>query len=118
VLQGGEVKISPLHLQAADPDTAAQNLTFHVVKPPTYGQLHVRGGHEVTMFTQSDIELGYVRYESDGTRAGLDNFLFTVSDGVHKGFLWNNTLQENPAMSSIFIKPLVEGRYHGVKIMH
>lgn len=108
VLQGSEVKISPFHLLAMDPDTAAQNITFRVVKTPTYGQLYVRGGQAGGTFTQNDVELGHVRYESDGTRAGLDNFLFSLSDGTHTGFLVNNTLQSQPAMASIFIKPLVE----------
>nr|KAG5697393.1 hypothetical protein BaRGS_008819 [Batillaria attramentaria] len=108
VLQGGEEKISPYHLKAMDPDTAAQNITFKVVKPPTYGQLYIRGGQVASAFTQNDVELGYVRYESDGSRAGLDNFLFTLADGRHDGFLMNGTLQTQPAMASIFIKPLVE----------
>lgn len=92
-----------------DPDTAAQNITFHVAKSPTYGQLYIRGGQVATFFTQNDLELGHVRYESDGSRAGLDNFLFTLSDGRHQGFLVNGTVQTQPAMASIFVKPLVEG---------
>ncbi|XP_076440206.1 LOW QUALITY PROTEIN: FRAS1-related extracellular matrix protein 1-like [Babylonia areolata] len=108
VLQGGEEKISPYHLKAMDPDTATHNITFRVVKPPTYGQLFIRGGQVASSFTQNDVELGHVRYESDGSRAGLDNFLFSLSDGRHKGFLVNGTLQSKPAVVSIFIKPLVE----------
>lgn len=96
-----------------DPDTAAQSITFRVVKPPTYGQLYIRGGQVASAFTQNDVELGHVRYESDGSRAGLDNFLFSLDDGRHTGFLVNGTLQTQPAMASIFIKPLVEGRLGG-----
>lgn len=113
MLQGGEEKISPYHLKAMDPDTAAQSITFRVVKPPTYGQLYIRGGQVASAFTQNDVELGHVRYESDGSRAGLDNFLFSLDDGRHTGFLVNGTLQTQPAMASIFIKPLVEGRLGG-----
>lgn len=109
VLQGGEERITPYHLKAMDPDTATQNITFKVMKPPTYGHLYIRGGHVATSFTQNDVELGHVRYESDGSRAGLDNFLFVLTDGRHEGFLVNGTLQMQPAMGSIFVKPLQEG---------
>ena len=109
-MQDREKVISPYHLKAVDPDTAASNVTFLIEKPPTYGQLYVRGGRIASSFSQRDVELGYVHYKSDGTQAGLDNFLFSLSDGNHKGFLINGTIQRHPAMANIYIKPTLEGR--------
>ncbi|XP_067678275.1 FRAS1-related extracellular matrix protein 1-like [Haliotis asinina] len=108
VLQGTEEVVTPLQLKVTDPDTSAMNLTYVIAKPPTYGKLYNRGVPIKQSFTQNEVDLGFVTYESDGTRAGLDNFLFKVNDGRHEGFLINGTLQTKPAMSSIFIKPLIE----------
>ncbi|ESO92424.1 hypothetical protein LOTGIDRAFT_233175 [Lottia gigantea] len=108
VLQGTESVISPQILKAVDPDTDALNLTFIIAKPPTYGHLYNRGVMISHSFTQTDIDRGFITYISDGTRAGLDNFLFNLSDGKHTKFLVNGTLQTQPALSSIFVKPLVD----------
>ncbi|XP_062583418.1 FRAS1-related extracellular matrix protein 1-like [Saccostrea cucullata] len=107
VTQGGEVELSPLLLKAQDPDTASTNVTFIIAKPPTYGRLYNRGIVITRSFTQSDINFGFITYETDGSHAGLDNFLFNISDGKHAGFLVNGTLQTKPVICSIFIKPLV-----------
>ncbi|CAL1546388.1 unnamed protein product [Lymnaea stagnalis] len=108
VLQGTEEPLTPVHLKATDPDTAAHNISFLIAKPPIYGRLFNRGSLVINSFTQNDIDLGFITYESDGSRAGLDNFLFTLTDGRHEGFLINGSLQAQPAMMSIFIQPLVE----------
>ncbi|GFO18835.1 fras1-related extracellular matrix protein 1 [Plakobranchus ocellatus] len=108
VLQGTEKPLNPLLLKATDPDTAAHNVTFKVEKPPVYGHLYNRGIPVKDAFSQNDVDLGFITYKSDGSKAGLDNFLFTVSDGRHEGFLINGTVQTQPAMMSIFIQPLVE----------
>ncbi|XP_059163073.1 FRAS1-related extracellular matrix protein 1-like [Physella acuta] len=108
VLQGTEGLLTPHHLKATDPDTAPHNVTFNIAKQPIYGRLYNRGVLVATAFTQNDIDLGFITYESDGTRPGLDNFLFTLSDGRHEGFLINGSLQSQPAMMSIFVQPLVE----------
>ncbi|KAK6989823.1 FRAS1-related extracellular matrix protein 1-like isoform X1 [Biomphalaria glabrata] len=108
VLQGTEEPLTPAHLKATDPDTAAHNISFVIAKPPTYGRLFNRGVQITNAFTQNDVDLGFISYESDGSKAGLDNFLFTLTDGRHEGFLINGTLQTQPAMMSIFIQPLVE----------
>lgn len=107
VLQGAEIALNPLHLKAEDPDTSVMNLTFNIAKPPTYGHLYNRRVLITQSFTQNDLDMGFVTYESDGSHAGLDNFLFTITDGRHKGFLLNGTLQLQPEMASVFIKPLV-----------
>lgn len=107
VTQGGDVELSRLLLKAQDPDTADTNVTFIIAKPPTYGRLYNRGIVITRSFTQSDINLGFITYETDGSHAGLDNFLFNLSDGRHSGFLVNGTLQTKPVICSIFIKPLV-----------
>ncbi|XP_050400427.2 FRAS1-related extracellular matrix protein 1 [Patella vulgata] len=106
VLQGTEEVITPHHIKATDPDTDALNLTYTIAKPPTYGNLSNRGVMITHTFTQTDIDRGFITYTSDGSRAGLDNFLFTLSDGKHSTFLINNTAQTQPAMSSIFVHVL------------
>ena len=108
ILQGTEELITPYHIKVTDPDTSAKNLSFIIAKPPTYGHIYNRGHLVTNRFTQSDVDLGFITYESDGSKTGLDNFLFTVSDGRHDGFLINGSLQTQPAMISVFIKPLVE----------
>ncbi|XP_052685461.1 FRAS1-related extracellular matrix protein 1-like isoform X2 [Crassostrea angulata] len=107
VTQGGEVELSPLLLKAQDPDTTDSSVTFIIAKPPTYGRLYNNGIIITRSFTQSDINLGFITYRTDGSHAGLDNFLFNISDGKHSGFLVNRTLQTKPVICSIFIKPLV-----------
>ena len=107
VIQGAEVTISALNLRADDPDTDSSNVTYHIAKQPTYGQMYNRGVYITNLFTQSAIDRGFITYESDGVHTGLDNFLFTVSDGKHEGFLVNGSVQLQPAICSVFIKPLV-----------
>jgi len=107
VLQGAEIPITPMNLRADDPDTDSSNVTFLIVKQPTYGRLYNRGVYITSLFTQNAIDRGMITYESDGSHTGLDNFLFTLTDGKHDGFLINGTLQEKPVICSIYIKPLV-----------
>ncbi|CAG5135209.1 unnamed protein product, partial [Candidula unifasciata] len=95
---GTEEPLTPSHIKATDPDTAAQNITYVIAKPPSYGRLYNRGVLVSSAFTQHDVDVGFITYESDGSRAGLDNFLFTVTDGRHEGFLINGSLQTQPAM--------------------
>lgn len=107
VLQGAEVPILATNLQAEDPDTDSSNVTYLIAKQPTYGRLYNRGMYITNLFTQSAIDRGFITYESSGTHTGLDNFLFTLSDGKHDGFLINGTLKEKPVICSIYTKPLV-----------
>lgn len=79
VYQGTEESLTPLHLKATDPDTAAQNVTFNIAKPPTYGRLYNRGVLVTNMFTQNDIDVGYISYESDGARAGISFLLLSLA---------------------------------------
>lgn len=107
VSQGSEIIFTPGNLLAEDPDTPAVNVTYTLAKPPTFGHIYKRGLVETKEFTQKDIDLGYIAYESDVSYAGLDNFLFTISDGRHVGFLVNDTLQTKPVICSIFVNPTV-----------
>lgn len=107
VLQGTEIPITAANLRADDPDTDSSNVTFVIAKQPTYGRLYNQGVHITSLFTQSAIDRGFITYESDGTHTGLDNFLFTLGDGKHEGFLINGTLRKKPIICSIYIKPLV-----------
>ncbi|XP_060082236.1 FRAS1-related extracellular matrix protein 1-like [Ylistrum balloti] len=106
VVQGGEVVLSQNLLRAQDPDTADMNVTYLLAKPPTFGLLYNRGIVITQSFTQLDIDRGHVIYESYGSHAGLDNFLFSLSDGKHSGFLVNGTLQLTPVICSVFVKPI------------
>lgn len=107
VLQGAEIPVTAAKLRADDPDTDSSNVTFLIVKQPTYGRLYNRGVYVTSLFTQSAIDRGFITYESDGSHTGLDNFLFTLGDGKHEGFLINDTLTKKPIICSIYIKPLV-----------
>lgn len=107
VSQGSDVVLNSGNLLADDPDTPSSNITYIIAKPPTFGHIYKGGLIETRNFTQRDIDLGYVTYESELAYAGLDNFLFSVSDGRHSGFLVNETLQMNPVICSIFVNPTV-----------
>ena len=107
VLQGAEIPVTATSLRADDPDTDSSNVTFVIAKQPTYGRLYNRGVYVTSLFTQSAIDRGFITYESDGSHTGLDNFLFTLGDGKHEGFLINGTLTKKPIICSIYIKPLV-----------
>lgn len=107
VLQGAEIPITPNKLKADDPDTDSSNVTYLIAKQPTFGRLYNRGVYITSLFTQNAVDRGFITYESDGSHAGLDNFLFTLSDGKHDGFLINGTLQLQPVICSIYTKPLV-----------
>ena len=69
-LQATEKPITPLHLKCTDPDTAAHNISYTIAKPPTYGRLYNRGVLITQNFSQNDIDLGFITYESDDSRAG------------------------------------------------
>ena len=107
VIQGSEITLTPNHLRADDPDTDSSNVTYIIKKQPTHGRLYNRGMYITSLFTQSAIDRGFITYENDGSYTGLDNFLFSLTDGRHEGFLINGTFQLQPATCSIFIKPLV-----------
>ena len=107
VLQGAEIPLTSNKLRADDPDTDSSNVTFLIAKQPTFGRLYNRGVYITSLFTQNAIDRGFITYESDGSHTGLDNFLFTLSDGKHDGFLLNGTLQLQPVFCSIYTKPLV-----------
>ncbi|XP_045159464.2 FRAS1-related extracellular matrix protein 1-like [Mercenaria mercenaria] len=107
VLQGAEIPITSNKLKADDPDTDSSNVTYLIDKQPTFGRLYNRGVYITSLFTQSAIDRGFITYESDGSHTGLDNFLFTLSDGKHDGFLINGTLQLKQVFCRIYTKPLV-----------
>lgn len=106
VIQGSEVTITTLHLKITDPDTSVRNLTYKIIKPPIYGHLYNKDVVISHSFTQYDIDRGYIAYENDGTHAGLDHFLFLVTDGHHSGFYTNTSVQTQPVISNVFIKSL------------
>lgn len=107
VLQGAEIPITSNKLRAEDPDTDSSNVTYLIAKQPTFGRLYNRGVYITGLFTQNALDRGFITYESDGSHTGLDNFLFTLSDGKHDGFHINGSIQLQPVFCSIYTKPLV-----------
>ncbi|KAH3695332.1 FRAS1-related extracellular matrix protein 1-like [Dreissena polymorpha] len=107
VLQGAEIAITVNNLRADDPDTDSSNVTFMIAKQPTYGRLYNRGVYITNLFTQNAIDRGMITYESDGSHAGLDNFLFTLSDNKNDGFLFKGNRSNIPVSCNIYIQPLV-----------
>jgi len=107
VIQGSSAVLSTVNLGITDPDTPAYNLTYHIIEPPQHGILLRQGIPILQAFTQHDVDVGHVTYESDmQDNAGVDFFLFTVSDSHHEGYLINATLESRSAFFNILIQPL------------
>uniref|UniRef100_A0A0L8GW04 Cadherin domain-containing protein n=3 Tax=Octopus bimaculoides TaxID=37653 RepID=A0A0L8GW04_OCTBM len=106
VIQGAKVAVSTLHLKITDPDTSVENLTYEIVKPPKFGHLYNLNNLVVHSFTQQDINKGRISYESDGSLATFDHFMFMISDGHHNGFYTNTSLSTQPVVCNIHIKSL------------
>ena len=64
VSEGGSVKLGLRNLAATDDLVDADQLTFHVLQQPEFGEIRVDGtvGHR---FTQRDLARGAVRYTMD-----------------------------------------------------
>jgi len=85
VAEGGSAILNSSRLRAGDADTRPQDIVFTVDDDgPRRGQLELvsKPGEAVTTFTQRDLDIGRIRYVSDGSEFTTDSFKFTVSDGT------------------------------------
>lgn len=85
VAEGGSALLDSSRLRAGDADTRPQDIVFTVDDDgPRHGQLELvsKPGEAVTSFTQRDLDIGRIRYVSDGSEFTTDSFKFTVSDGT------------------------------------
>lgn len=83
--EGGSALLDSSRLRAGDADTRPQDIVFTVDDSgPRHGQLELvsKPGEAVTTFTQRDLDIGRIRYVSDGSEFTTDSFNFTVSDGT------------------------------------
>ena len=106
VSQGEREVLKQSNLLMTDPDTSSKNLTYIISSHPNHGHILKSGNKIKDRFTQHDIDSGLVTYENDGSEASIDHFLFTLSDSIHKGYLINGTLYDQPRMFSILIQPI------------
>ncbi|XP_069818077.1 FRAS1-related extracellular matrix protein 1 isoform X2 [Dendropsophus ebraccatus] len=96
-MKGSVALITPEILQATDPDTSVENITFVLVNPPQYGQIYLRGAPmQRNNFTQKDIENMDVAYRHGGQDAQIDKFTFIIMDKTNKGFIINGKVQVDP----------------------
>jgi hypothetical protein len=82
VAQGGAVTISSKTLRVTDTDHTKAPVTYTITAVPDHGELLVSGSPATvgTTFTQSDINLGHVRYQNDGSATAADSFQVTAVD--------------------------------------
>ncbi|XP_068090887.1 FRAS1-related extracellular matrix protein 1 isoform X2 [Hyperolius riggenbachi] len=96
-MKGSVGPISPDILQAMDPDTAAENITYLIVGPPQYGHIYLRGSLlKKNNFTQRDIDNLEVAYMHGGQDAQIDKFTFVVTDRTNQGFIIDGKVQTEP----------------------
>ncbi|KAM4807956.1 FRAS1-related extracellular matrix protein 1 [Rhinophrynus dorsalis] len=96
-VKGSVAHISPTTLQALDPDTPTDNITFVLVGLPRYGQLYLRGLQlQQDHFTQRDIDNMDIAYRHGGQDSQIDRFTFVVTDKTNQGFLIDGKVQTEP----------------------
>ncbi|XP_073523974.1 FRAS1-related extracellular matrix protein 1 isoform X1 [Phyllobates terribilis] len=96
-VKGSMALITPEILQATDPDTSLENITFLLVNLPQYGQIYLRGAPmQRKNFTQKDIDSMDVAYRHGGQDAQIDKFTFLVMDKTNKGFIKDGQVQMDP----------------------
>ena len=80
--EGGAVTISSKTLQVIDPAHTNAPVTYTITALPADGELLLSGIPATvgTTFTQSDINLGHVRYQNNGSETVADSFEFTAAD--------------------------------------
>ncbi len=93
VAQGGAVTMSSQTLRVTDPDDPKTPVTYTITAVPANGVLLVSGNPATvgTTFTQSDINLGHVRYQNDGSETVADSFEVTAADS-YGDTLWPTTV--------------------------
>lgn len=81
--EGANKAINTVDLKVTDPDTGSASVVYTVTSPPANGMLELvsNPGIPITTFTQTDIDLGLIRYQHDNSSTGADSFEFLVTDG-------------------------------------
>lgn len=85
VSEHGVHVISVAELDATDPDTQKEGITFTLSQPPRHGRLQVAFTDLATagLFSLADITEGKLAYRHGGAEAPSDHFQLDVSDGIH-----------------------------------
>lgn len=83
VEEGGTGVIDSKRLTTSIPGARPQDIIYTLNDGPRHGRLELaaKPGQGVTTFTQQDLNLGRLRYVSDGSETRGDSFDFTVSGG-------------------------------------
>ncbi|KAM8960071.1 FRAS1-related extracellular matrix protein 1 [Pelodytes ibericus] len=96
-IKGSVVPITSSILQATDPDTPTENITYHLMGHPQHGQIYRRGlPLQQDSFTQRDIDNMDIAYRHGGQDAQIDRFIFVVTDTTNQGFIIDGKVQSEP----------------------
>ncbi|XP_036917838.1 FRAS1-related extracellular matrix protein 1 isoform X3 [Sturnira hondurensis] len=105
--KGATGLLSPDLLQLADPDTAAENLTFLLAQLPQRGQLYLQGTALLQHnFTQRDVDSRSVAYRHSGGDSQADRFTFVATDGSNQGFVVDGRVWQEPVSFTIQVDQL------------
>ncbi|XP_076812238.1 FRAS1-related extracellular matrix protein 1-like isoform X1 [Clavelina lepadiformis] len=108
---GSSVAISNMIINIEDPDSAKGSLKLVLTELPQHGSLSV-GGIKVNernrFVTQQDLEGGDFTYQHSGDGSRIDRFMFTVTDGVHTGFMYLGRRCEEPVTFYLKIESIDE----------
>ncbi|XP_053321913.1 FRAS1-related extracellular matrix protein 1 [Spea bombifrons] len=97
LIKGSLAPITPSTLQARDPDTPTQNITYLLVGLPQYGQLYLQDMPlNQNHFTQKDIDRMDIAYRHGGQDAQIDRFTFVLTDKTNQGFIIDGKVQSEP----------------------
>ncbi|XP_070554250.1 extracellular matrix protein 3-like [Ptychodera flava] len=85
VFERGSMVIAPTMLDATDPDTNLNELTFTITDLPDHGTLNYDSLEMIVgeIFTLEDIQNGRIMYVNSGAEEDDDSFQLDISDGVH-----------------------------------
>ncbi|KAM8834642.1 FRAS1-related extracellular matrix protein 2-like isoform 2-T2 [Synchiropus picturatus] len=85
VFERGMHILSAAELDATDPDTASEKMTFTVSQPPKHGQLRSAFAdlEPKGVFRLEDLSEGRISYVHGGEETPSDEFQLDVSDGIH-----------------------------------
>nr|XP_018668634.1 FRAS1-related extracellular matrix protein 1 isoform X2 [Ciona intestinalis] len=87
---GSTVTITNMIINITDDDTADDNVRLNIVDHPEHGSLTCDGNFigQSTVISLNDLKRGVFAYQHNGDGASIDRFTFTVSDGVHAGYIY------------------------------
>ncbi|XP_059819449.1 FRAS1-related extracellular matrix protein 2-like [Hypanus sabinus] len=86
VTEGGEFALTNAQLDARDPDTDEDSLTFILTQTPEHGRLRY-AGVDISAgesFGLEDIRSGQIVYRHSGAESATDSFKLSVGNGVHE----------------------------------